>query len=211
MSFSKFFSIILHPIFMPLITVKISLLLVPSIGFSIYSYINYINTILFISSIFFPLISTLYLIKRRRVDSLEMQNHKDRFLPLIYTLTFMFLGYMLLNNILIFSPIIKAELTGAILIILFATIISKFWKISLHMLGIGGLFGVIIGLNIIFGGLTKYIIIVLLVSGLLGVARVNEKAHNNTQVYVGFILGTMVELISILFFYNHINNLYFSL
>ena len=79
------------------------------------------------------------------------------------------------------------------------------------MLGVGGLFGVIIGLNIIFGGLTKYIIVVLLVSGLLGVARVNEKAHNNTQVYVGFILGTMVELISILFFYNHINNLYFSL
>jgi len=38
----------------------------------------------------------------------------------------------------------------------------------------------------------------ILLSGLLGVARIKQKAHNYAQVYVGFLVGLSVELITLL-------------
>ena len=106
----------------------------------------------------------------------------------------------MLRNILFYSPILKAEIIGAILIILFAAIISKFWKISLHLLGIGGVIGVFIALQLMGGGVLYLLLIFIFLSGILGVACMTQKAHNHTQIYVGFLLGVSVELITLLLY-----------
>ena len=112
----------------------------------------------------------------------------------------MSLGFYMLNRTLIYGTLLKAELFGAILIIIFAAIISKFWKISLHLLAIGGVVGVFIALQLMEGGILYVLLIFILLSGILGVARIKQKAHNHTQVYVGFLLGMSVELISLLLY-----------
>jgi len=200
MRLSKLISIILHPIFMPILALYLSLRQVPSIGFAITNYQNYIYLVLIFSTVILPLISIFFLIKSGKVSSLEMSNHKERSVPLFRTALWMGLGYYILENILVFSPIIKAELIGAISIILIASIISKYWKISLHLLGIGGLVGVLIALEIIYGNLQHLIIIFILLSGVLAMARIKEKAHNYPQVYIGFLGGLSVELLIILIF-----------
>ena len=200
MRLSKLISIILHPIFMPILALYLSLRQVPSIGFAITNYQNYIYLVLIFSTVILPLISIFFLIKSGKVSSLEMSNHKERSVPLFRTALWMGLGYYILENILVFSPIIKAELIGAISIILIASIISKYWKISLHLLGIGGLVGVLIALEIIYGNLQHLIIIFILLSGVLAMARIKEKAHNYPQVYIGFLGGLSVELLIMLIF-----------
>ena len=197
MRLSKIISVILHPIFMPLIALKLTLFLVPSIEFALNNYISFIVRIVVISTIIMPLISILFFIKNGSVKSLEMSSHKERFPPLIYSALFMFIGYQFINSALTFAPILKAEFLGAIVIISLAAFISKFWKISLHMLGIGGLVGVLIGLNFLYGGLSQFVVISILLSGILGVSRINEKAHNHLQIYIGFILGAFIELGSV--------------
>ena len=89
--------------------------------------------------------------------------------------------------------------TGIIIKIFIAMIISNFWKISLHMLGIGGLVGVFCALNFLLGGYISLIIILLFSAGLVGYSRINENAHNLNQIYCGFIIGFFIEL-AILFF-----------
>jgi len=200
MRLSKLISIILHPIFMPILALYLSLRQVPSIGFAITNYQNYIYLVLIFSTVILPLISIFFLIKSGKVSSLEMSNHKERSVPLFRTALWMGLGYYTIENILVFSPIIKAELIGAISIILIASIISKYWKISLHLLGIGGLVGVLIALEIIYGNLQHLIIIFILLSGVLAMARIKEKSHNYPQVYIGFLGGLSVELLIILIF-----------
>lgn len=200
MRLSKLISIILHPIFMPILALYLSLRQVPSIGFAITNYQNYIYLVLIFSTVILPLISIFFLIKSGKVSSLEMSNHKERSVPLFRTALWMGLGYYILENILVFSPIIKAELIGAISIILIASIISKYWKISLHLLGIGGLVGVLIALEIIYGNLQHLIIIFILLSGVLAMVRIKEKAHNYPQVYIGFLGGLSVELLIMLIF-----------
>ena len=200
MQLSKFISIVLHPVFMPLLTLHLTLEARPSGACSISNDLNYIYGILICCTIILPLLSIFFLIKKGRVSSLEMSNHKKRPLPLFITFIWMSLGLYLLNYTLIYTPLLKAELFGAILIILFAAIISRFWKISLHLLAIGGVVGVFIALQLIVGGVFHLLLILILLSGILGVARIQQKAHNHTQVYVGFLLGISVELITLLLY-----------
>ena len=200
MRLSKIISVFLHPIFMPIIALYVSLKLIPNIGFSITAYLNFIYLTLLICTIILPLISMLFLIKKKLISSLEMSSHQERSIPLLITSIYMAYAYYNLAEILVLAPVLKAELFGGIIILVVASIISKYWKISLHMLGVGGFFGVIFSLNTLFGGLTQAIILSILFSGILGVARINEKAHNRLQIYIGFIIGFLIEVISILFF-----------
>jgi hypothetical protein len=170
----------------------------PLLAFTISNNLVLIYGILIFSTIILPLTSIFWLMQKGKVSSLEMSNHKERSLPLFKTVIWMSFGYYLLQNLLFYTPILKAELLGAILIILLASIISKFWKISLHLLGIGGVVGVFIALQIIYGNFLYLLILFILLSGLLGVARIKQKAHNYAQVYAGFIVGLSVELITIL-------------
>ena len=198
MKLTQLISIILHPMFMPILALHLTLLVLPSLAFTLSHNLLLIYGILIFSTMVLPLISIFWLMQKGKVSSLEMSNHKERSLPLFKTVIWMSFGYYLLQNLLFYTPILKAELLGAILIILLAAIISKFWKISLHLLGIGGVVGVFIALQIIHGDFLHLLILFILLSGLLGVARIKQKAHNYAQVYAGFLVGLSVELITLL-------------
>jgi len=200
MKLTQLISIILHPIFMPLLALHLTLLFLPLLTFTLSQSLLLIYGILIFSTIVLPLASIFWLMRKEQVSSLEMSNHKERSLPLFKTVIWMSFGYYLLQNLLLYTPILKAELLGAIIIILLAAIISKFWKISLHLLGIGGVVGVFIALQIIYGDFLYLIVFFILLSGLLGVARIKQKAHNYAQVYAGFIVGLSVELITLLIY-----------
>lgn len=198
MKLTQLISILLHPMFMPILALHLTLLILPSLAFTVSQNLLLIYGILIFSTMVLPLISIFWLMQKGKVSSLEMNNHKERSLPLFKTVIWMSFGYYLLQNLLFYTPILKAELLGAILIILLAAIISKFWKISLHLLGIGGVVGVFIALQIMHGDFLYLLLLFILLSGLLGVARIKQKAHNYAQVYAGFLVGLSVELITLL-------------
>ena len=198
MKLTKLISILLHPMFMPLLALHLTILFLPSLAFTLSHNLKLIYGILVFSTMVLPLASVFFLMLKGKVSSVEMSNHKERSLPLFKTVIWMSFGYYLLQNLLFYTPILKAELLGAILIILIAAIISKYWKISLHLLGIGGVVGIFIALQIIHGDFLYLLIFFILLSGLLGMARVKQKAHNYEQVYVGFLVGLSVELITLL-------------
>ena len=200
MRISKAISIILHPIFMPLVAFYLSLKLAPSIGYAITNFIGFVFLILIVSTIIMPLLSNIFFIKKKIINSIEMTCHRERFFPLLSSAIWMGYGYYKIADILAYAPILQSEIICMIIIIIIGCIISKYWKISLHMLAIGGVVGVIFSLNVIFGGLTKILIISFLFTGLLGVARINEKAHSHAQIYTGFIIGFIIESLGILLF-----------
>ena len=198
MKLTQLVSILLHPMFMPLLALHLTLLVLPSLAFTLSQNLLLIYGILVFSTMVLPLASIFWLMRKGKVSSLEMSNHKERSLPLFKTVIWMSFGYYLLQNLLFYTPILKAELLGAIIIILIAAIVSKFWKISLHLLGIGGVVGVFIALQIMHGDFLYLLLLFILLSGLLGVARIKQKAHNYSQVYAGFLVGLSVELITLL-------------
>ena len=200
MSLSRFISIALHPIFMPILSIYILLNECPEIIIMIGKYISYIYGVLFWSSIIFPLISIAFLIKNKKINSVEMYNHKERPQPLLIVVIFMLLGLYLVNNLLIYTPLLKSVLVGGILITIFAAIISIFWKISLHMLGIGGIVGLLIYLQFLKTPSVNLLVLFIFLSGILGVARLKQKAHTQKQIYVGYISGIIIFISTLLFY-----------
>ena len=79
---------------------------------------------------------------------------------------------------------------GAIAALLAVAIINRWWKISAHLTGIGGLLGGICSFSLCYVTLPIGLIItVLLLSLLLMYARLYLQAHTPMQVVCGYLLG----------------------
>jgi membrane-associated phospholipid phosphatase len=199
---AKIISCLLHP------------LLMPTYGFSLVFFTdNYFSTftgpqnlkflilgITFLFTFILPATNALILLKMGRIRSLEMENSQERIIPYSSTALYYFALFYLFYNA-DFPDIFKIVILGAAISILLSLIINFRWKISAHMIGIGGTAGAMLG--IIYRSHFDFqiaLIIVLLLSGLVGYARLKLMAHSPAQVYVGFALGFILELGLMLFY-----------
>ena len=194
MKLSKFISFAFHPILMP--TYAILLLFTFSPLFSEFMSIKQKTQIIKLAVVFtflLPIFSVIILKKFKIVSSFYMENQKERKWPLLIAISSYYLLFRMFEFLHI-HPIIIKLILGAILILFLAVIVSNFWKISLHMLAIGGVLGAFLALQYLFSG-NFLIILLLLCSGLVAYARLNENAHTLKQVYLGFLVGTCAEFL----------------
>lgn len=204
MSFSKIISIILHPVFIPVLTIYIIKNFTPIIVEQpdIYSSFNLFYSVIIFCFIFLPLITTILFIKFGYITSIEMPLAKERFFPLIISALYMLAGFIYLTSYLESLPFVKILFFGAIMSTVLAALISFFWKISLHMISMGGMLGIILASHYFYTEMYLAIICLTLVSIVLAIARIKEKAHSSSQIIAGFILGLFVQ---VFLFFNYLN------
>ncbi len=128
------------------------------------------------------------------LQRLQMQDRSQRFVPFLFT-TFIygadtFLFTRNLSNLHL-STVILAAVSVCIGLV---TVITLFWKISAHAVGIGGLLGFLFGIVYGFAAveLLYPTLVCLLAAGLLLTARLYLNTHTPAQVGVGFLLGLAV-------------------
>ena len=194
MTWSKLISIVLHPIFIPILIAFFILTSTSDSFFISKSNKTIVYLFLFLYTIVLPIIFTLILYKSGYLSSIEMKKNKERVIPIFITLICFIFCYLKLQNILIFCPILNTALKGIAIIVLSSGIISFFWKISLHMLGAGGLVSFLIFTQI-YTEFFSIILFSICLSGLLGSARLSENAHSKNQIYSGFLLGFIIEFL----------------
>ena len=199
--FAKIISQMLHP------------LLMPTYGFAIIFFTqNYVSTftpprlrililtVTFIFTFLLPAINTFVLLKMGRIKSLEMVSNEERVLPYTSAALYYFSLYYLFYNAE-FPNIFKILILGASISILLSLLINFKWKISAHTIGIGGIAGASLGIMYRLHIDMRFILItVLLFSGLVAYARLKLNAHTPAQVYTGFFLGFLVELLLMIFY-----------
>ncbi len=193
MKFSKILSYLLHPILMPIIVLYIGINNVDYFYLIFYNYSNNLYLIILAFTMALPLISAILFVKSGRVESLEMRKKEERRGPLFISALIMGIGFPIFYSIAKLSFHLSSIYISSIILLSFAFLITIRWKISLHMLGVGGATGTFIALNYIFGGIYYFVILFLFLSGLLAFARLDQKAHNESQVYVGFVLGCVFQ------------------
>ena len=193
MKFSKILSYLLHPILMPIIVLYIGINNVDYFYIIFHNYSNTLYLIILAFTMVLPLISAILFVKLGRVESLEMRKRKERRGPLFISILIMIIGFPIFYSIAKLSPHLSAIYISSIILLFFSFLITIRWKISLHMLGIGGATGTFIALNYIFGGIYYFIFLFFALSGLLAFSRLDQKAHNESQVYVGFVLGCVFQ------------------
>jgi hypothetical protein len=159
-----------------------------------------IISLVFITTCALPVVTALILLQKGYIKSLEMETLNERKIPFLTTALFYFMCYYLLHQLPV-PRILGLMVMGAAMTIVMAWLLSFQWKVSIHMIGIGGFTGMLLGLSqVLNAGLTEFILVSILISGFLGSARLILKAHNPNQVYAGFLIGFFTEWLVIISF-----------
>ncbi len=195
-AFSLFLTILFHPLLVA--TYGCGILLF-GLKNSIYDFLTpelvkwRILILVMVMSFVLPIINIFLLYKLKRIPSFLMSNREDRGFPYFITSLFYFgLTYVLLE-VNIWNTI-KLFLFGAGLCILFTAWINRSYKISAHMVGLGGLFGVLLSVSFLLKhDLTLLYIVVILITGFVASARIYLEEHNYGELLAGFLLGAGLQ------------------
>ncbi len=157
-----------------------------------------ISIIVFMFSFVFPVLNIYILVKLKRIPNFTLSDQKDRTFPLFITALFYFGLFYLLMDVNIWNSV-KLFVIGGAVAILITTLINLRYKISAHMVGLGGVLGVLISVSyLIQFNMTPYYIATIIIAGLVAFARLVLQEHKPAQLYLGFFLGLIVQ--SSLFF-----------
>jgi hypothetical protein len=187
---AKIVSIVLHPLLIPtyaLISLfGINLLFVLQLNMVVRLYLL---VIVFFFTFLLPVSSVLILKKLKFANSILLESRRERTFPLVLTI-FSYLALFYLLSELHVANIFLYLIYGAIVALIAGLIINLFWKISLHMLGWGAFTASFTGISIkMIVDLHWYIAAIILLSGLVGYARLKSGSHAPSQVYTGYLLG----------------------
>lgn len=138
-----------------------------------------------------PFLLIWIMARKNLVSSLQLPFRQERTWPYLIFAVFYASTYFLMRNIGL-PQLYYLFIAGGLATIVLATLINLFWKISIHMIGIGGLTGGFLILS--YRSLINepiLIIVLILLSGLVGFARLQSNTHSPAQVYTGYVLGVM--------------------
>ena len=190
---AKIISVIFHPLFMPVY----GILILFFISGTFLSYLagpvkNIVLLIIAVNTIILPLSVVPFYISQKIIKSIHMETARERVIPLIMNSIFFYLGFYLLNRLQV-PDLIKMYVLASFSVVVVTLLVSLKWKISIHMMGIGGLTGAIISISWHLGVDMKAVWMgLILCSGLIGFARLELNKHTPAQVYSGFFIGLIV-------------------
>jgi hypothetical protein len=202
-NFSLFVSAIFHPLIIPTYCFAILFFGIDESNFLPFPLdLKYrFLFLLFLLTFAIPFSSILVLYYRKQISSLMMPDRKERILPFAYT-TFLytiFTYFFLTNHILISYYILGLMLAGVAASLALATIITYFWQISTHSIGIFGAMGFMLVLHILYpnAGFLDWFRLFTVWACLVMLSRLYLKAHDVWQLWAGGIVGFSVSFLMI--------------
>lgn len=197
-SISSLISSIFQPLLMPVFSIILLFVYTPHFRFVYAKQYWHILTPAIIFSFVVPGILIYAVYKMNFISDLSLKVRKERFIPYLIVLgsyTLMVIYYYRMGMPTWFL-MLTASSIGVILI---ATLITLWWKISAHMFGIGGLIGGVMSICYFVEKSNPYqlLIALFITAGMVGTSRLILKRHTPTQVLGGFVLGFVISFIFI--------------
>jgi len=182
-------SVVLHPLLMPLyLYFFMTSRWYPFSVFAVQSW-WVLPLILLILTFCIPLIMVAMLKTMGLITSLHLENRSERTVPFLVTAIAHYFASRMVQRFGVPSEY-TLMLLGSSGMILLAMAINFRWKISIHMMGIGGVAGILLGLSRYAPAHFFYpVMVVFVLSGLVGVSRIGTGSHRPAEVYAGFLVG----------------------
>jgi len=189
---SYIISALFHPILMPTLGLLLIFQTETHISNIPYQFKQIILIIVILTTVILPVSILPFLRQIKVIKSFRMESARERFIPLLITAVFYFFGYMLIKKIPI-PAILDYFFLATLIGVLLASIISFFWKISIHLMGLGGVTGALVAVSLVYSvDLFPLITLTMSASALTAMARLFLGEHNPKQVYSGFLCGFLI-------------------
>jgi len=196
--FLKAVSLLFHPLFVPIAGTLAYFIITPKYSPLELQSGNILP--IFILTVIIPIISYLILRNIGLVSSIYMPDIRERKYPLYINilLLFLILYKVIPNNYTaelyyFFVGLIAASM--AALLLLFFNL-----KCSMHLMGMGSLLMFLVGLSIHFEiNIIIALSVLTLVTGLVASSRLYLKAHSRSELFIGFCIGLITQLLTVKF------------
>jgi hypothetical protein len=196
-------SVAFHPLLHPTLLLLVITFFAPLIVSPLNTQVMLkITSMIFIITALLPVLSILAFKYSASIRNFELIDHKERVIPfffisLIYCLpTYLFYSKIRVSQLLI---VIFAAIS---IMLLLLTVITIFWKISIHSAGISGLAGFLVGINIKIpeSSLFYPMLVIIILAGAVMSARLYLNSHNPAEIFGGAVLGFLISFSSLYFF-----------
>jgi membrane-associated phospholipid phosphatase len=194
-SIAHFFSWVFQPLLMPTLAAALFIQL-PFYAFNLLPdavrwYVLICNTLF---TILLPVLMIFMLLRNGVIQSVELKNREDRKYPILFTIVFHIANYYFLSKAHLPGPYMFF-LLAALFSLVLTLIVTYYWKISMHMTGIGGVCGAFLTLAFIWPIELRLLLAALfLLAGIIGSSRLILNAHTSSQVAFGFLAGFLPQL-----------------
>lgn len=190
---AKFISTMLSPLLTPTYGTLMALSITPKL-LDVTGARFKLLLIVFALTCIFPMITIAVLHNFKVIKDKRMISRKERLIP--YITGTIYYAVAVYHVIYTHEPRwLVMFFAGGALACLISTVVNCWWKISAHMAGMGGLVALLWQINameleiISSPWMMLYILIAILLSGMLGSARLMLKRHTLPQVLAGFLNG----------------------
>ena len=206
-------SLIFHPLFIPLFALPLYFSLDSYenliIGQSDTNFLNAIYSVMVLVGVLFPLLSLYIMIRTKMVSDFNAFNKKERPPIFILVLSYYLMVYFMYRSwnssiYHLLDPLLSF-LSGGIYLIVIALLIIFRTKISLHSISISAFAGAFLAYSITLTNILNptFLIVLncflLILMGVVASARLYLKAHQPFEVYLGLLIGFVVELVVVFF------------
>lgn len=204
---ASIFSYVFHPLMMSTYLFSIVVWLSPynvlPVGFSPTGSVVLI-TLIWVTTFLIPTLSLFVLKMSGSISSLTLKNREERITPMIYTTIMYGVTTYLFSTKVELGEMISVFLGISTLLIGVTGLITLLWKISVHTLAMGGLIGILMGINqlVLIPHFMMVLLVLLFLSGVVASARLKLNAHTPVQVYSGFVLGVFLSFVSYVVYVN---------
>jgi hypothetical protein len=152
-----------------------------------------------VNTIAFPVITVLIMQKLGFANSLQLRTQRERILPYIAMSLFYFWTFMVIRNLAI-GELFTHIMLGASISIFMAFFLNNFYKISIHSVGAGNFVAVALVLTMLSNfNLEAELLVAIMMAGVIGSARLYLKAHRSRDIYTGYMIGILAQLIAFQF------------
>lgn len=139
---------------------------------------------------FMPAAPILLMMRRGEVHDLFISRREERTMPYLFSFVSYLFWTLFLWRTLHFPLFMVAMGIGTSISILLITGINLKWKISAHLSGIGGLTGGVFGICYRMAYNPVWLLVIMLgISALVALSRIELKAHTPGQTLAGFVLA----------------------
>jgi hypothetical protein len=130
--------------------------------------------------------------------SFQMGRKERRMVPYIIAIMCYFTCYYLMTVMRIPQFMANIVVT-ALAIQVVCALVNIWWKICIHMAGIGGMAGALLAISLVFQfNPLWWLSVIILVAGLVGTARMILRQHSLRQIVGGFMVGAVCGFLLIL-------------
>jgi hypothetical protein len=194
----KIFSVVFHPLIIPTLGIYIIL---TSSGTNAYLLDwqdkNIIISLVAAFTLVIPLAFLPFYLYFKISNTITISIRQQRIVPLLVT-SILYYACFMIFHIKGAPHLVQSFLFASTISVFCTLLITLRWQISAHLIGIGGINGLVLSLNILYHiEILGYLMLSILLAGLISFSRLSLDAHTPKQAYSGLLVGFFITTFSI--------------